>query len=228
MKEVAVVTGPSRGIGLEIACGLGRRGFHVAMMGRASKHMEAATERVDASGGTSTVYGTDVSDCAQVRVACEAILRDLGTPRVVINNAAVIVRGQRVDETLDQDWERVIQTNLSAPFWISRAFAGPMRIRGSGRFVHVASISSTLACPGAASYAASKWGLVGFAKSLAEELRGTGVESMCILPGSVDTEMLHGSGFEPQMTAADVAAAVIYLAVDAPSAMNGSAVEMFG
>jgi 3-oxoacyl-[acyl-carrier protein] reductase len=94
--------------------------------------------------------------------------------------------------------------------------------------VHVGSISSTIGCPENASYAASKWGLVGFAKSLAEELRGTQLASIAVLPGSVDTDMLRGSGFEPAMTADDVAGTVVYAALDAPLAMNGSALEVFG
>jgi len=105
---------------------------------------------------------------------------------------------------------------------------GLRKLARRGRFVHVASISATLGCPGIASYAASKWGLVGFAKSLAEELRGTKLASIALLPGSVDTEMLVGSGFEPQMTADDVAAMLVHLGLDAPDALTGSAVEMFG
>ncbi len=71
-------------------------------------------------------------------------------------------------------------------------------------------------------------GLVGFSKSLAEELRGTGLQSVAVLPGSVDTEMLAGSGFTPQMSAEDVAGLLVYTALDAPDAVNGSAIEMFG
>jgi 3-oxoacyl-[acyl-carrier protein] reductase len=103
-----------------------------------------------------------------------------------------------------------------------------MLAAGRGRFVHVASISATLGSPGAASYAASKWGLVGFAKSLAEELRGTGLQSIAILPGSVDTDMLAGSGFAPRMSADDVAGVIVHAALDAPDAVTGSAIEMFG
>jgi 3-oxoacyl-[acyl-carrier protein] reductase len=69
---------------------------------------------------------------------------------------------------------------------------------------------------------------VGFTKSLAEELRGTGLATMSVLPGSVDTSMLEGSGYAPQMTADEVAATVVYAGLDAPSAMNGSSIEMFG
>ena len=80
----------------------------------------------------------------------------------------------------------------------------------------------------AASYAASKWGVVGFTKSLAEELRGTGLQSVAILPGSVDTHMLVGSGLPPLMSADDVAKMIVHAALDAPDAINGSAIELFG
>jgi 3-oxoacyl-[acyl-carrier protein] reductase len=122
----------------------------------------------------------------------------------------------------------VLSVNLRGPFVLSRALLPAMRARGRGRFVFVASISSTIGCGGNASYAASKWGLLGFAKSLAEEVRGTGLSSVAVLPGSVDTDMLAGSGFAPAMTPDDVAGTITYLALDAPLAMNGSGVEVFG
>ena len=85
-----------------------------------------------------------------------------------------------------------------------------------------------MSTPRLSAYCASKWGTVGFVKSLAEELRGTGLQSMCVMPGSVDTEMLQGSGFPPLMQPADVAKIVTFAALDAPAAMNGSCIEAFG
>src|SRR6185437_1914294 len=143
-------------------------------------------------------------------------------------NAAVVQRGKLVHETSPEEWDQVIAVNLRGAFLVSRAFLPAMLAAARGRFVHVSSISATLGCAGAASYAASKWGLVGLSKSLAEELRGTGLQSIAVLPGSVDTDMLAGSGFAPVMTAADVAAMLVHVALDAPDALNGSAVEMFG
>jgi 3-oxoacyl-[acyl-carrier protein] reductase len=99
---------------------------------------------------------------------------------------------------------------------------------GHGRLVAVSSISATLGTAGQSAYAAAKWGALGFTKSLAEELRGTGVQTMAVMPGAVATSMLAGSGFMPQMTAQDVARTVVFAALDAPDAMNGSAIEIFG
>jgi 3-oxoacyl-[acyl-carrier protein] reductase len=103
-----------------------------------------------------------------------------------------------------------------------------MLSRRRGRFVAIASVSSTVGTARQSAYAAAKWGVVGFTKSLAEELRGTGLQTVAILPGSVSTAMLEGSGFSPEMTPEEVANLVVYAALDAPDAMNGSAVEIFG
>ena len=166
---------------------------------------------------------------AEVARAPREVLAALGVPRVVVNNAGIVRRGAPSTRRSPEDWDEVIAVNLRGPFLVSRAFLPRMLAARRGRFVHVASISSTLGSPGAASYAASKWGLVGFTKSLAEELRGTGLQSIAVLPGSVDTEMLS----RQRLRAADDARTtsrrmIVYAALDAPDAVNGSAVEMFG
>jgi NAD(P)-dependent dehydrogenase (short-subunit alcohol dehydrogenase family) len=103
-----------------------------------------------------------------------------------------------------------------------------MRARGRGRIVLIGSISAHLGTPEAAAYNASKWGLLGFAKSLAEELRGSGVQVITVSPGSVDTRMLAQTPFPPAMTPGDVARVVGWCAAEAPDAMNGGEVEVFG
>jgi 3-oxoacyl-[acyl-carrier protein] reductase len=118
--------------------------------------------------------------------------------------------------------------NLRAPFVLTRALLPSMRAAKRGRFVFIGSISGTLGSPGAAAYAASKWGLTGFVKSLAEELSDSGLMACAVLPGSIDTDMLKGSPFPARMSAADVAKSVEFLALDAPLAHNGAVMEMFG
>lgn len=226
--DLAVVTGASRGIGRATAIGLARRGVRVALLGRSSPMLDDAAEAAQAAGAEARPFVCDVAREDDVARAAEEVLASMGTPRLVINNAGIVRRGPRVEETSPVDWDDVVAVNLRGPFLVSRAFLPAMIHAKHGRFVHVASISATIGSPGAASYAASKWGLVGFSKSLAEELRGTGLQSIAVLPGSVDTEMLTGSGFEPQMSAEDVAGFILYTALDAPSAINGAALEMFG
>ncbi len=189
---------------------------------------EALDEATRATGAEARSFACDVAREEEVARAARAVLESLGTPAAVINNAGIVRRGPKVHQTSPHDWDEVVAVNLRGPFLVSRAFLPSMLAEGRGRLVHVASISATLGSPGAASYAASKWGLVGLAKSLAEELRGTGLQSIAVLPGSVDTDMLAGSGFEPRMSAADVASLIVHAALDAPDALNGSAVEMFG
>jgi 3-oxoacyl-[acyl-carrier protein] reductase len=224
----AVVTGAARGIGRATALALGRRGLPVALLGRESGRLAEAAAEVSALGVPARAIPCDVASEDDVRRAAAEALSAFGTPVAVINNAGIVRRGPLVHETTAADWDEVVAVNLRGPFLVSRAFLPAMLAAGSGRLVHVASISATIGCPGSASYAASKWGLVGLAKSLAEELRDRGLQSMAVLPGSVDTEMLTGSGLPPRMTAADVATLIVYAALDAPAAATGSAFEMFG
>jgi 3-oxoacyl-[acyl-carrier protein] reductase len=190
--------------------------------------MDRVVAELRASGARAAGHPCDVALEEDVERAARDVIGAFGAPSVVVNNAGVIERGRRVHETAPASWDRVLAVNLRGAFLVSRAFLPAMLRAGEGRLVHVASISATLGSPGAASYAASKWGLVGLAKSLAEELRGTGLQSIAILPGSVDTDMLAGSGFAPKMTAEDVARMIVHLGFDAPAALTGSAVEMFG
>jgi 3-oxoacyl-[acyl-carrier protein] reductase len=224
---IAVVTGAGRGIGRAVAHALAARGCHVAILARSGHELDETAGAIRAQGGRATVFACDLAEPPAIASATARVLTQLGAPAVVVNNAGVVQRSP-VQDTTDADWNHVIQVNLTAAFQVTRAFLPAMLAAGAGRFVHIASISSTLGTPKLSAYCASKWGLVGFGKSLAEELRGTGLSSMCVMPGSVDTAMLAGSGLSPAMTPEDVANAVTYAALDAPLAMNGSAIEVFG
>jgi 3-oxoacyl-[acyl-carrier protein] reductase len=224
---VAVVTGAGRGIGRAVALRLAERGCDLALLARTAEQVEEVAAEVTTRGGRAIALRCDVANAGEVTRAAEAITRDLGVPRVVVSNAG-IVRRSLVVETSEEDWDRVVDVNLKGAFLVARAMLPAMIAKKRGRFVAVASISSTLGTARQSAYCAAKWGLVGFIKSLAEELRPHGLQAMSVLPGSVDTEMLKGSGFTAQMTPEDVASLVVYAALDAPAAMNGSAVEMFG
>ena len=224
MADVAVVTGASRGIGLAISRALAARGLLVAMLAPASDRLGEAAATL---GAHAAPVPCDVADADSVASACAHVLATFGAPLVVVANAGIIRRGA-VHELAVGDFDEVVAVNLRGTFLVARGLVGAMRARGRGRFVAVASISATLGTAGASAYNASKWGVVGFVKSLAEELRGTGVQAMALNPGAVDTDMLVGSPYAAQMTADDVARIAVFAALDAPDAMNGSAIDAFG
>jgi 3-oxoacyl-[acyl-carrier protein] reductase len=226
-RDVAVVTGAGRGIGRATAIELATRGLDVALLARTVEELEATAASVVSHGRRALAIRCDVSSSHDVDTASFRIREELGTPRVLVNNAG-IVRRAPVHEMREDEWNAVVDVNLKGTFLVTRALLGAMLETRRGRVVNVSSISGTLGTAGQSAYCASKWGVIGFTKSLAEELRGTGLAAMCVLPGSVDTSMLAGSGFAPQMRAEDVARTISWAAFDAPDAMNGSAIEMFG
>ncbi|HEY1959979.1 MAG TPA: SDR family NAD(P)-dependent oxidoreductase [Polyangiaceae bacterium] len=221
------MTGAGRGIGRAVAVELARRGADVALLARTKSELDETAALVEKSGRRALAVPCDVANADDVGRAAASVEKELGAPAIAIANAGV-VRRARVDEMSEADWDHVVDVNLKGVFLTARAFVPKMRAHGSGRFIAVGSISSTLGTARQSAYCAAKWGALGFVKSLAEELRGTGVQAMIVLPGSVDTAMLAGSGFDPLMSALDVAKVIAFAALDAPAAMNGSAIEMFG
>ncbi len=228
MSGVALVTGASRGVGRAIAASLAARGLDLGLVGRASPELSGAAEQLARELGRKVVLApADFRDPASLERAAARVVEDLGPPSVVVHNAGMIVRGT-IEQTSVDAWDEQLDVNLRAPFVLTRALLPPMRAAGRGRFVFIGSISGTLGSPGAAAYAASKWGLSGFVKSLAEELRDSGLLAVAILPGAIDTDMLRGGPFAARMSADEVAKTATFLALDASPAHNGALVEMFG
>jgi 3-oxoacyl-[acyl-carrier protein] reductase len=226
--SLAVVTGAGSGIGRATAKALASRGLDVALVGRTASTLRETAFEVERAGVRALVAQADVGLEADIGRAVAAILSSAGTPRVVVHNAGIAGRKASVEETVVTEWDAVLAVNLRGVFLLSRALLPSMRAAGTGRLVTIASISATLGTAGLAAYCASKWGAVGLTKSLAEELRGSGLQALAVLPGTVDTPMAQVGGFVPRMTAEDVARVVVFAALDAPDAMNGSAIECFG
>lgn len=222
-----LLTGGSRGIGRATALALAHRECSLVLLGRPSPELEATRAAVAKYPVEVEVFACDLADACSVDHAALQVQSRWGAPIVLINDAAVIRRAP-VEATTLEDWNEQLAVNLRAPFQLTRSVLPGMREQGRGRILNVGSIASTLGTARSAAYNASKWGLVGFTKSLAEELRDSGLMTVAVLPGSVDTRMLDGSGFEPRMTPEDVAKTLVYFALDAPIAHNGAIVEMFG
>jgi len=227
-SAVAVVTGASRGIGRAAALSLSARGLPLVLLGRPSAELDGARGAcLDAGAPHASVLHADLSDLKAVERAAADLLAAHGAPQIVLHNAGEVHRA-RIEQLSLADWEHELSLNLSSPFALTRALLPAMRGRGQGRILFVGSISSTLGTAGQSAYCASKWGVVGFMKSLAAELSDSGLMTCAVLPGSVSTRMLEGSGFPARMNAEDVARTLTFLALDAPLSHNGGVVEQFG
>jgi len=224
---LVLLTGYSRGIGQATALALSQRDVRLALFGRKSDAAEETLIELRKVGVSLRAYDVELGSPESIASGLVELSRDQGTPDCVINNAGVIER-QPIEELSCSSWDQQLAVNLRAPFLIVRGLLARMKQRKIGRFVQVGSIASTLGTASASAYCASKWGLVGFTKCLAEELRDTGLSTVAVLPGSVDTQMLVGSGFTPRMTAEEVAKTLVYFALDAPLSHNGAIIEMFG
>jgi 3-oxoacyl-[acyl-carrier protein] reductase len=212
--KLAVVTGASRGIGRAVAAALAGAGATVA---GCALH--------DAPG----VIACDVRRPDAVARFAAEVQRRFGVPDLLVNNAGTVARA-RLDELPVESWDDVVDANLKGTFLVTRAFLPAMRARGGGRIVNIASISGRQGTAGLTAYCAAKHGVVGLTRALAEELRGEGIPVNAVCPGSVDTDMLKVGmpGAKPAMSPEDVAGVVLYLATDAPPAMTGSCVDVFG
>jgi NAD(P)-dependent dehydrogenase (short-subunit alcohol dehydrogenase family) len=221
--KTAIVTGGGRGIGAATARALTRLGAQVTVFARTGAELRALVE----GGAAALAVEGDVSSESDVARLVDAHQRALGPCDVLVNNAGVVERGL-VEETSPEAWRRVLEVNLTGAFLCARAIVPWMKERRSGRIVNIASISGTLGSERASAYNASKWGLIGLTKCLAEELRSFGIQVLSVSPGSVDTAMLKKTPFPPDMQPEEVAKVIAWCASEAPDAMTGANVEVFG
>lgn len=224
---LALITGASRGIGRATALHFADRGVELVLLGRPSQAFVETERELKKRQARWNFHACDFQDRTSVDRAVGQ-LQDQGLiPDVLVLNAGTIER-QSFVEISDESWDAQIEVNLNAPLRITRAFLGPMLKRDSGRVLFVSSISAVLGTASQSAYNVSKAGLVAAMKCLAEEVSATSLSTMALLPGSVDTDMLRGSGFLPRMSPLEVAETLAFYAFDAGRAHNGACVEMFG
>jgi 3-oxoacyl-[acyl-carrier protein] reductase len=232
----ALVTGGSRGIGAAIAKSLAREGWPVGVNYRSdSDGAEAVVEEITSAGGRAKALKGDIGDPETADRLFKALEEEFGPVLVLVNNAGVRADGlsPQID---DEDWARVIDTNLSAAFRLTRRALRPMIRARYGRVVNIASIVGQRANPGQANYAASKAGLVAMTKTVAAEVARRGVTVNAVAPGLIETDMTEGIAenllehvpARRPGTPEDVAECVRFLASDGAGYVTGVCLTVDG
>ena len=236
--KVALVTGASRGIGRAIASRLAEQGATVVAAARGENARACAAE-ITALGRRAEAISLDVTDAAAVEAAPAGVIARHGRLDILVSNAG-ITRDQLLMRMKRDDWDAVLATNLTATFLLAQAAMRPMLKQRGGRIVAVSSVVGQMGNAGQANYAASKAGLIGFAKALAREVASRGITVNVVAPGLVETDMtraLHEKAqgdWESQIPLGrlgrvdDVAAAVCYLASDEAAYITGHVLAVNG
>ena len=236
--RVAIVTGASRGIGRAIAIGLAAQGAHVVAAAR-EDHADEVAREIGAAGRKAEAAALDVTAPGGADAIVARTIERHGRIDILVNNAG-IARDQLMLRMKREDWDAVIATNLTAAFALTQAALKPMIRQRFGRIVCISSVVGQSGNAGQANYAASKAGLIGFAKAVALEVASRGITVNVVAPGLVETDMtreLTGTARDEWAskvplrrlgTPDDIAAAVCFLASDEASYITGQTLAVNG
>jgi 3-oxoacyl-[acyl-carrier protein] reductase len=235
--EIALVTGASRGIGAAIADVLAANGAKVIGTATSDTGASAIGERLQAHGGVGR--SLNVTDGAAVEALIDGIAKEFGPISILVNNAG-ITRDQLLMRMKDDDWQVILDTNLSSVYRTSKAVMRGMMKARKGRIINIASVIGLTGNPGQSNYAAAKAGIIAFSKSLAREIGSRGITVNVVAPGFIDTDMTKALP-EEQRTAllgqialgrlgapGDIAQAVLFLASPAAAYVTGETLHVNG
>ncbi len=238
-NRTALVTGAGRGIGKAIAELLAKNGVNVICVSKSAESCGAVAAAITAAGGKAKALAVDVSDGAAVTAAATALLAEYGKIDILVNNAG-ITRDGLLARMSEDDWNAVIQTNLTSAFHWSKAIGWPMCRARYGRIVNISSVVGLVGNAGQANYAAAKGGMIAFTKAIAKEFAKRGVTANVVAPGFIKTDMTSGLSEEVQKAAAtvipmqrfgepaDIAAAVAFLCSEEANYITGQVFTVDG
>jgi 3-oxoacyl-[acyl-carrier protein] reductase len=223
--SVAIVTGASKGIGKSIALALGAHGVKVVLAARSSELLSVVQAEMNAKGYQSISIPTDVTSQNSVKNLVVETLKHFGKVDILINNAGVGVFSKVVDTT-DEDYKQMMDVNLKGVFLCTKAVIPSMIRQNSGEIINIASLAGKNSFAGGAVYSATKWGLIGFARSLMLEVRENNIRVVTICPGSVNTNFGDKEKDEPYIVQPEDVSETVIFALTMPNRVNVSEIDI--
>lgn len=237
--HVAFITGASQGIGRACALRLAKEGASIAVAARNQEKLNELTAEIHAAGGNAGAFPLDVGDEKQIENTIAAAISQFGKIDILVNNAG-ITRDQLVMRMKRDDWDSVLQTNLTSAYLCIQQVISSMLKQRWGRIINISSVFGQMGQAGQANYAASKAGLIGLTMAIAREVGSRNITCNAIAPGFIETAMTAALGDEFKQnaikqiplrrvgTSDDVAAAVAFLASDDASYITGHVLSVNG
>ena len=239
MNRIALVTGASRGIGRACALELAKAGNKVALAARQTDKLEEVAAEIRSVGGEAFVVALDLAAQDSIKAGFTKVATEFGRIDILVNNAGMTKDNLALRMKPD-DWNIVLQTNLTGAFFSIQQVISPMMKERWGRIINISSVVGEAGNPGQANYVASKAGLIGLTKSLAQELASRSITVNAVAPGFIETDMTHVLKDEQKAritqaipmgrigAAHEVAAAVCFLASDEASYITGNVIDVNG
>lgn len=237
-NKIAVVTGGSQGIGLEICKKFAENGAGIAIVDiNPPEKLESAVQEIAQNGTQVKAYQCNVADSAQVAEVCKQILADFGSVDILVNNAG-ITKDNLILRMSEADFDAVIDVNLKGAFYMTKNFYRPMMKKKYGKIINISSVSGLFGNIGQANYASSKAGIIGLTKSTAKELAAKGVCCNAIAPGFIMTSMTTSFQDNEELKKSipvghfgkpeDVAALALFLASPQSDFITGEVIRVDG
>lgn len=223
--SVAIITGASKGIGRAVALALSKEGVNVVLAARSTELLSMVQKEIHESGGTSVVIATDVTSENSVHNLIIETKKKFGKIDILINNAGVGIFSNVVDLTT-QDYETMMDVNLKGVFLCTRSVLPVMMKQQFGEIINIASLAGKNSFAGGSVYSASKWGLIGFSRSLMLEVRDYNIRVVTISPGSVNTNFADKEKNNSQIIQPHDVAETVLFALTMPNRVNVSEIDI--